>query len=73
MLIVRSRFLYDTHDLVHSLSVEIIFHDFNFLNWCAHSFRSFDRMFEMARGCTVTKGIWFVAWSQSVRMPHQWP
>ena len=58
MLIVRSRFLYHMCDLVHSLSG--IQTPMNLINVLT-ILESFYRMFEKARGCTLTKGIWFVA------------
>ena len=56
MLIVRSRYLYCTHDLVQSLSVEFKPHDFIFfiINLLT-ILESFYGMFEKARGCTLIK------------------
>ena len=62
-------FMFHTCNLVHVLSMEFIpYKLFNMLNIF---FWNFFRMFEKARDCTLKKGTWFVAWSQSVRVLHQ--
>ena len=62
-------------DLVHSLPVGIL--QF-YINWSMWShFRNFFSFKSIVWGSkrmhSYKKGIWLVAWSQSVRMPHQWP
>ena len=51
LLVVRSRFSFHMHDLVHFLSMESKLHYFN-----AHYFSEpFSECFETARECTLTK------------------
>ena len=51
-------FMFHTWNLVHLLSMELLpCKLFNMLT----TFKTFYRMFEMARECTLIKGTWFVA------------
>ena len=66
--------LFHTCNLVHSLSVGILQFYIN-QSMCSH-FRKFFLLrvcLRQQENALLQKGIWLVAWSQSVRMPHQRP
>ena len=65
----RFHFMFHAHELVYVLSVEFI--PYKLFNMLHIFFWMFFRMFEKTRDYTLKKGTWLVAWSWSVRMPHQ--